>query len=124
MSMANEDGEPSLGRKRPRSTLLTLGGGMTIVAGVLALINGLRAMVGNGEVSFGLDIGLTRYTFCAFIVLLFGALAITGGVFALKGRHLSLSLAGAVFGMMGGGLIGFYLGLVALVLFGLSDADL
>ena len=94
------------------------------MAGVLALVNGLRGIFSETSIALGPDVGFSRADVCATIALIFGVVAIAGGMNALKGRHLSLSLAGAFLGMMGGGLIGFWLGLGALILFALSNEDL
>ncbi len=107
-----------------RSTHLLLGGGMTLAAGILALINGLRAIVSNSPIALGPEASFTKYTACGIMVILFGIVAVAGGICALRGRNFTLALAGAVFGILGGGLFGFFLGFGALVVFGLSNEDL
>ena len=96
---------------------------MTISAGILAMVNGLRGIFGESSIALGPDAGFSRSDVCGIMVLIFGIVAIAGGISALRCRYLSLSLAGAVLGMMGSGLIGFCLGLGALVMFAFSDQD-
>lgn len=116
--------EPQPTMQAPRRTLtVTLAGLMTLSAGLLSLFNGIQGIVFGGQFAFGLDPGFSRFELCGVIVIIFGIVAIAGGILALKRRHISLALAGAVLGMLGGGLLGFWLGLGALVLFGFSDED-
>ena len=108
----------------PRSYFLTLGGDLTIGAGVASFANGTYAMLTGTDVTLAADIGVTKEAICGFIFVLFGIVSIAGGIAALKRMHISLGLAGAALGMMGGGLVGFWLGLIALVMFALSHEDL
>jgi len=76
---------------------------MTIIAGLLALFNGFTALL--GETSSDLSdivIDLNRYSMCATMIMAFGALAIMGGISAIRGKNISLALAGAALGMLGG----------------------
>ena len=97
---------------------------MTLAAGISALINGLRAIISNSPIALGPEASFTRYTACGIMVLLFGIVAVAGGISAIRGRNLSLALAGAFFGILGGGLLGFWRGLGALVVFALFNEDL
>jgi hypothetical protein len=64
-------------------------------------------------------------TICGILLILFGVIAIAGGAYALRPRaHLTPALLGAILGMLGGGVYGFFLGLVAILLFWLANADL
>jgi len=116
--------DPSGGRTTPRSVKLLLGGWMTMGAGVLALFNGLQTIVGGDPLPFTPEFVITRYTICATVVIAFGLIAIAGGISAMQERRISLALAGAFLGMIGDGVIGFWLGLFSLVLFALSSQDL
>ena len=115
---------PPVSEKPRRSKLLVLGGWMTLAAGILALVNGLRAIIAESPIALGPEASFTKYTACGIMVILFGIVAVAGGICALRGRNFTLALAGAVFGILGGGLFGFYLGFGALVVFGLSNEDL
>lgn len=97
---------------------------LTILSGALALANGLATVVFESSLSFGLDLGIDRYAVCGFMVIVFGAVAIMGGLYSLKRRRISFALAGAALGMSGGGLIGFWCGLGALVALIFSHEDL
>jgi membrane associated rhomboid family serine protease len=97
---------------------------MTLLAGVFALINGLGVLLADNFLALGPDSSFTRYTFCGVLVVLFGVIAVAGGLSGIKRKNISLALAGAVMGMLGGGLYGFFLGLGALVAFSLSKADI
>ena len=79
---------------------------------------------GEGSISFGPDVGFSRTELCGTILVSLGVVSIAGGLCAFRGRYMSLSLAGAFLGMIGGGFFGFFLGLASLVLFILSSGDL
>lgn len=103
---------------------MLLGGGMTLLAGVLAIINGLRGLFTDGYLALGPDSSFTRDTYCGILVLVFGVIAVAGGISGIKRKSFALALAGSVMGMMGGGVYGFFLGLGALIIFGFSNQDL
>ena len=98
---------------------------MTIIAGLLALANGLTTL--SAATSFqwpDINMELNEFSVCGSMFILLGIVAVAGGVSALRGRYTSLALAGAGAGMIGDGLWGFVLGLVALVLLFMSNEDL
>lgn len=95
-----------------------------MVAGILSLHNGLEGVIANVELSILPPVSQSFVRVCGVLLLALGVLAIVGGISAIKGGRLSLSLVGAAAGMLGGGLIGFYLGLGAIVLLILSNQDL
>lgn len=97
---------------------------MSTAAGVLSLINGFEGVISNKESSILPPVSQSFVPVCGVLLLALGVLAILGGISAIRGGRLSLSLVGAGAGMLGGGLIGFYLGLGAIVLLVLSDQDL
>ena len=110
--------------KKPRNNYLVVAGWIIILAGVLALVNGAGAIIGHDPLGLDFQFQLDRYSACGALVIAIGAVAIAGGISALAGKHVSLALAGAVCGVMGGGYFGFWLGLFALVLLFLSKEDL
>lgn len=119
----NPSGQAS--ERRPKETLTTIAGLLTIVAGLLALTNGLRALL--SETAFlwlDIDIALNRFSVCGILVTAVGALAIAGGISAVRGKYLTLALAGAALGMVGDGIAGFFLGLTAIILLFLSNEDI
>jgi hypothetical protein len=103
---------------------MLLGGGMTLLAGFLAIINGLGALFTDSFLALGPESSFTRYTFCGMLVIFFGIVATAGGISAMRGKNFTLALVGAIMGMLGSGLLGFFLGLGALVVFALSSEDL
>jgi len=113
-----------IARKPPRRTAFIFGGWLTISAGVLSLANGVTGIFGESSTTFGLDVGFSRTDLCGIILIAFGIVSIAGGMCALRGRYLFLSFAGAFLGMMGGGLIGFWLGLGALIVFAVFGEDI
>jgi hypothetical protein len=115
--------EPEPMRSR-RDNYLLLGGGMTLLAGIFAIINGLRGLFTDSSLALGPADTFTRETSCGVLVLVFGIVAVAGGISGIKRKNFALAIAGSVMGMMGGGVYGFYLGLGALIVFGLSNIDL
>lgn len=111
--------------RRPKNTLTMIAGWLTIAAGLLALNNGLRALL--DETSFlwlDIDITLNRFSVCGILITTVGALAIAGGISAVRGKYFTLALAGAAFGMVGDGIAGLFLGLTAIILLFLSNEDI
>jgi hypothetical protein len=107
-----------------RDKNLVTGCMLTILSGMLSLANGLASVVFESDLSFGTGFGIDRYAACGFIVIVLGAVAILGGFYSLKYRRISFALAGAAMGMAGGGLVGFWCGLGALIALVLSHEDL
>ncbi|MBU0624132.1 MAG: hypothetical protein KJ672_04740 [Candidatus Thermoplasmatota archaeon] len=97
---------------------------MTLLAGVLAIINGLRGLFSDSSLALGPADTVIRETSCGILVLIFGIVAVAGGISGIKRKSFALAVAGSIMGMMGGGAYGFYLGLGALIIFGLSNQDL
>ena len=112
--------EPEPMRSR-RDIYMLLGSGMTLLAGVLAIINGLRGLFSDIHT---VEYRFAPYDYCATLFVLFGIIAVAGGISGIKRKYFALTLAGAIMGMAGGGVYGFWLGLGALILFGLSNQDL
>jgi hypothetical protein len=113
----------SSGKPRRRKGLL-LGGIMTLIAGILCMVNGFGSLLGGSTSFVGGDTAPINVTACGAIVVFLGSIAIAGGITAIREKHISLALAGAAAGMMGGGNPGFWLGLASLVLFAFSDVDI
>ena len=98
---------------------LTAGGVLAIIAGVLALGQGLLySVIGS---TFSVLPGSGYLCLCGGIDALFGVLSILGGISALKRSSWALALFGAILGMLGLGLlVGGLLGLIALILIATS----
>lgn len=95
---------------------------LVIAAGIVSLGNGLAAMFSSGEV-YAVDLTIPIGTYCGALVFALGIGGILSGITALLMRRLSPALAGAIIGMAGGGLVGFWFGLAAIVLLTLSHED-
>jgi hypothetical protein len=109
--------------RRHRSFALAAGW-MIIIAGVISFFNGFMSLLGQNSFDlydFVLDID--RYSLCAILISVFGIVAIVGGISAIRGRNLSLVLVGAGLGVLGGGIIGFWLGITALLFLFMSSED-
>jgi hypothetical protein len=94
---------------------LTIGGILAILAGVLALGQGLLYVVFGGTFASYAPSGFL--CLCGGLDVLFGLLSIGAGVSALQRKSFMLAVIGATCGMLGVGLlVGFLLGLIALIL--------
>jgi len=97
------------------SGTLMIGGVLAIIAGVLALGQGLLYTVVGGSVSYVPESGFL--CMCGGLDILFGLASIFGGVFAIQRKNFVFAVLGAVLGMLGLGLmIGALLGLIALII--------
>lgn len=104
---------------KDKSSSPVAGGILAILAGVLALGQGLIYMAGSAVVNLPGALCL-----CGGIDFLFGAAAVFGGICAIKREHFAIALIGALLGMLGLGLlIGFLFGLIALILIALSKDE-
>jgi len=113
------DGGRSIGRA---SGGLTAGGVLAMLAGVLALGQGLLYIAGSSAISYLSGSGYL--CMCGGIDVLFGLGSIVGGIFAVKREKFMLAVVGAVVGMLGLGLmIGFVLGLIALLLIATAKSE-
>jgi hypothetical protein len=107
-----------------RGMPLVLGCMLVILGGVVSLFNGFVAMLSGGHVDNGLDVGVNQFAICSVIVFIFGAVAVVGGTYSLVRRRISFALGGAALGMAGGGILGFWFGLISIVVLMLSNEDL
>ena len=103
--------------KPARDLKMVIGGGLTLVAGALSISNGFGAFLSVSERDLG------SVSLCAAPMIVFGVIAVAGGLCALRDKHFSLALAGAFLGALGDGLTGFVAGMTALFLFFLSNKD-
>ncbi len=94
---------------------------MTLLSGILAIINGLSGLSSHGS---SVEFRFAPYDYCGTLFVLFGIVAVVGGISGIMRKSFLLAVAGAITGIMGGGVYGLYLGLGALVLFGLSNQDM
>lgn len=112
------------GQKRPQRSYAVLAGWMTVVAGVLAFFNGFMSLFGHSSIDlFDIFIEPDRYTICGIAIMASGVIAILGGISAIRGWNISLALVGAALGMMGGGIVGFWLGIASILFLFLSSED-
>jgi len=112
--------------KDRRDTFLLLAALLTIITGVLCLMNGVVGLLADrNQFSFLPSTAEGLVPACGVILVLFGVVAIASGVYALRPRpRLTPVLLGAALGMLGGGDAGFFLGLAAIVLLWLANVDL
>lgn len=105
-----------------RSVTLRVACFFIISAGVLSIVNGILAASTTGWISIlG---GGEEVRYCGVLISILGMSAIVSGVAALALRRITPAFAGAVMGIAGGGLAGFWLGILALALLAMSDEDL
>ena len=121
---------------KPRSSKPVAAGALTIIAGVMALVMAVSFILIDASDLERLDTEIFAESeitpadladileICGAIGIVFGAIAIIGGVFALMRKHFALAIVGAVFGLLGMGyIIGAVLSLVALVLILMSRSE-
>ncbi len=117
----------SEGTDKPRrDAYLIVGAPLLMVNGILCFINGIQALLGtSNSLSFLSSAEATVYPVCVALLFVFGAISITAGVYALtQNPHLMPILAGTAAGILGGGLIGFFVGFAAIFLFWKANVDL
>jgi hypothetical protein len=120
--MYNEYKEEEIPSYEKASTGLVIGGVLALLAGILALGQGLLYMVIGEAVSTYAPTGFL--CLCGGIDVLFGILSIGAGIGALQRKHFALTLLGAICGMLGLGLlIGFLFGLIALILIAITKEE-
>jgi hypothetical protein len=119
---------------RKKSSMPVIAGIMIIIAGLLAiglgvlyLTMGVSDLESSGvtmppEVS--LEDVQNLLSVCGALAVLFGVIAIIGGVFTIQRKHFAFAIIGALFGMAG---VGFFLGallaLIALILVAVSKQE-
>lgn len=115
--------KPNKGR---RDIYLTIGAILTIIAGALSLTNGIEGLLtGIDVLSFLPTAQGSVIPVCAVLLIIFGVVAIAGGLYGLRPRaRVTPVLIGAALGMLGGGELGFFLGLAAILIFWLANVDL
>lgn len=111
--------------QEPRSPQQTsfpvIGGIMAILAGILAIGQGLLYAAGASMINVS---GTGFLCACGAVDFLFGAASIMGGIAAFKREHFATAIIGAVLGMLGlGFLIGFLFGLLAVVFIAVSQKE-
>lgn len=101
--------------------ILLAGGILAILAGLLALGQGLLyVVVGTSLASFAPP----SICLCGGVDIIFGIASIGGGVYAMQEKSFSLALVGAILGMLGFGfIIGFVFGLIAVILIAVSHGE-
>lgn len=104
------------------TTAVLLGGILAIVAGVLALGQGLAyATVSAAVASY---VPSSSLCLCGGVDIIFGLASIAGGILTLKRTNFLLALIGAVLGMLGlGFLIGALVGLIAVIMIAVSKEE-
>ena len=122
--------------EKKRTSKPAIAGALTIIAGVMALVMAVTFILIDASDLEDLDRSIWTETdltpadlegileVCGAICIVFGIIAIIGGVFSLMRKHFALAIIGAVFGLLGMGyIIGAVLALVALVLIIMSKSE-
>jgi len=117
-----------------KSAMPIVGGVLILVAGILAIAMG--ALYLTLDVNDIEDYGVTLppdmtaqdladfMDVCGGILVVFGVLAIVGGVFGVMRKHFGIAIVGGIFGLIGiGFLLGSLLGLIGLILVAVSRKD-
>ncbi len=116
----------------PRTSTPVAGGVLGIIAGILALISGVIYLTVSASSITGITLppqvtiqeveNILRI--CGAIQVIFGLVAILGGVFAIQRKHFGLAIAGSILGMLGFGLtFGALLGLISLILVAIARKE-
>lgn len=116
--------EPTEALAHPRTPTPLVGGACAIVAGVLAVIQGISFFAGEagfftvtGDLTWVLLLG-------GIVEIAFGLASIIAGMNARRRQKYGTSLVGSVLGMVAFGFfIGGFLGLVAVILIALSHDE-
>jgi len=104
-----------------RKLSFRLAGVLIVIMGVLCLLNGFGALSGADTSLY--TSGLTPNDICGTTIILFGIIAVAGGIGAIMAKFFSFALAADLLGMAGGGWVNFFLGVLAFVLLILADED-
>ncbi|MBE0635248.1 zinc ribbon domain-containing protein [Candidatus Bipolaricaulota bacterium] len=98
-----------------------IGGIFAILAGILALGQGLIYMAGSAMIDLP---GTGALCMCGGVDFIFGIASVIGGALALKRVNYGIAILGAILGMLGLGLyIGFLFGLIALIFIAISREE-
>lgn len=104
-------------------------GGIFIILGALAgIIGGIWLAAVGGALDAMMPVavpGVTDVfadivTICGVIWLIFGIIALLGGIFAIKRTHYGLAILGGIFALLAGFII---LGLIGLILVAISKSE-
>jgi hypothetical protein len=96
----------------------TVAGILTIIAGALQVILGTLGATGVGFVGGIIGIGWLSAIFAPLIV--FGIIAIIGGIYALRRQVWGLALAGSIFALIGPW---FVLGILSIIFVSLGKGE-
>jgi len=116
---------------KPKTAKPIVGGILVIIAGLLAIGNGALYIVLSesdlGDIP-GYDMSMQDIeeilNTCGAVMIVFGLIAIVGGVFGVTRKHFGLALVGSIFALISiGFVLGSVLGLVGLILIALSRSE-
>ena len=96
----------------------TTGGILTIIAGALQLISGIVFATAAGIL--GAIVGMGWFSAIGVPLLVFGIIAIIGGVHALRRRTWGLALAGSICALVGPW---FVLGILAIIFVAIGKGE-
>lgn len=108
----------------PKTSAPLIGGILAILAGVLALGQGIIYSMASDIAYTAGYVGGGYLCACGGLDILFGLASVVGGIFAIQRKHFSLALIGGILGMLGLGLVvGFVVGLIAVILIAVSRVE-
>lgn len=119
---------PPMGMGVQKTAKPIAGGILVAIAGILALYQGASiAFLGGGIAAIpglgGLGLETILYV-CGAIFIIFGLIALLGGIMALQRKMWGLALVGSILGLLGLGLlIGSILALIGLILIAISKSE-
>lgn len=119
----DEGALPTKAAPRSHSNLPVMAGVCVIGSGILAVINGLYSIIYTRlPIEFEQLRGLVDT--CSVIIMLLGVIAIIGGSFAISRKNFTVSLIGAIMGLMTFSfVVGAILGLVGVILIAVSHDE-
>jgi ribosomal protein L40E len=111
------------GPSEPASATPLAAGILMIITGILAIGQGGLFLL-TGSIAAQIDVPTGGITCCGLLSILFGLAALIGGYFSLSRSSWTFAMLGAVLAMLSGAfVIGFVLGLIALILVGISKEE-
>ncbi len=107
---------------KPRSKAPIVGGILVLISGIVSVLDGIHIIATHSEDPIFGDIAMT----CGTMMLIFGVIALLGGIIAIQRKNWGIALVGGVFALLslaGPFLMSSILGLIGLILIATSKND-